>query len=172
MVKYKSHFACFACCKTFKRRLLGDIKKIRHSESKEAKCPECGALMANMGKDFEAPKKNDAKAWEHIRKLYSVGIAFHSCGCTGPGYIPNTTEALRAYLNEQKNGYEKQLTFWRQRVEPQNQSEADREMSKNGNYILNVPDQIRPKKGFVANEDARNYWISMISKVNEKLAIV
>jgi hypothetical protein len=97
MVSYKPHFACFNCRKTFKRRLLNDVDR-DETESVAAKCPECGQLMADMGLDFESPKKKDVKAWEHLKTLYAVGITFHSCGCSGPGYIPSSTEALVAYF--------------------------------------------------------------------------
>ena len=42
-------------------------------EQKEAKCPECGELMTNMGKDFKAPKKDNVKEWElrFIRLIFS-----------------------------------------------------------------------------------------------------
>lgn len=67
MFPYKSHYACFECRKTFKRRLLKDInRELGHEDSVEAKCPQCGGLMADMGLDFESPKMNDTKTWEHI----------------------------------------------------------------------------------------------------------
>ena len=63
MTRYKQHYACFNCRKTFKRRLLSDLESKDDFQLKEAKCPDCGQLMANMGKDFEAPKKSAIKAW-------------------------------------------------------------------------------------------------------------
>ncbi len=91
MTTYKPHYACFECRKTFKRRLEKDIYDgfNKSKEQNPAKCPECSELMANMGLDFESPKKKDIKSWEHIATLYEVGITFHSCGCSGPGYIPD-----------------------------------------------------------------------------------
>ena len=97
MTSYKPHYACFNCRKTFKRRLFGDIKK--GLSVSDAKCPECGELTAHMGLDFESPKKDDLKKWEHLKSLYSVGITFHSCGCSGPGYIPNSKEKLIEYFD-------------------------------------------------------------------------
>jgi hypothetical protein len=44
----------------------------------EAKCPQCGDLMAKMELDFESPKKDNIKEWNHIKELYSVGITFYS----------------------------------------------------------------------------------------------
>jgi len=169
MTNYKPHYACFNCRKTFKRRLLSDIENKDDFQLTEAKCPECGQLMANMGKDFEAPKKSDIKVWEQIKLLYSVGIAFHSCGCTGPGYIPNTPERLIAYFQELKDEYQTQLTFWRQREEPTTKKEIDRDISNNWQYLSRFPYDLRPKKGVISNEDAKSYWIDRIKEIEEKL---
>jgi DNA-directed RNA polymerase subunit RPC12/RpoP len=173
MTKYKSHYACFECRKTYKRRLLSDIvrKDDIELELKEAKCPQCGNLMANMGKDFEAPKKGAVKEWEHIKRLYSVGITFHSCGCNGPGYIPNTTESLIAYLQEIKKDYNYNLDFWRKREEPTDKNEIDRDNSnsKNWLFISKVTAEIRSKKGLIKNEDAKRYWIDRINEIDNKL---
>lgn len=108
MSTYKEHYACFDCRKTFKRRLLWDVnrdKVINNEEERPSKCPECGQLMANMGKDFESPKKQDLITWSHIKSLYQVGITFHSCGCVGPGYIPRDKMALTKLLQERRLSY-------------------------------------------------------------------
>ena len=168
MSRFKSHYACFDCKKTFKRRVLWDIN--RDDKRKiEAKCPQCGKLMANMGLDFASPKKDDIKGWTHIKKLYSVGITFHSCGCSGPGYIPNSNEKLIEYFEEIKRDYIKNLEFWRQRVEPTNSREEDRENSKYGNYLYKIPSALTPKKGAISNEAAKIYWIDKIKSVEQKL---
>ena len=172
MIKYKPHFACFKCRKTFKRNILSDITGKDVFYLKEAKCPNCGSLMANMGKDFEAPKKGNVKEWEHIKRLYSVGITFHSCGCTGPGYIPITTDSLIDYLKGIRDDYNQNLDFWRQREEPTNKSEIDRDKSLNWKFITKVPSTLRPKKGAISNEDAVNYWIKRITEVEQKLAAI
>lgn len=172
MTRYKSHYACFECQKTFKRRLMWDIKRDSKTSEVEAKCPQCGNLMASMGLDFEAPKMNDAKAWQHIRNLYSVGITFHSCGCTGPGYIPNTTEGLVKYLHEQKECAEHNLKFWRSRHEPTNNREIDRDMSKNWDYIVKVPAEFRGKAREVKNADAINFWINRLKEIEVKIGKV
>ena len=71
--RYKPRFACFACQKTFKRRNFYDITDSDNIEPQPARCPECRELMADMGKDFAAPKKQDDKAWRHI-KILNDGI--------------------------------------------------------------------------------------------------
>ncbi len=168
MVKYKSHYACFNCCKTFKRKLWSDIRKGKEVEG--AKCPDCAEFMADMGKDFEAPKKTDKKAWEHIKKLYSVGITFHSCGCTGPGYIPNSTEMLIVHFEKIKKNYECQLDFWRNKKEPQTKQEIHRDYNKNWYEIRQIPDELTEKKGkFVSNENAIKYWIGRIKEINQTI---
>jgi DNA-directed RNA polymerase subunit RPC12/RpoP len=73
MTAYKAHYACFDCRKTFKRRLLHDVARDEPT-SVAAKCPDCGQAAASMGLDFKSPPKDDAKAWQHLRSLYAVGI--------------------------------------------------------------------------------------------------
>lgn len=172
MARYKSHYACFECKKTFKRRLLWDIKRDNNHEEIEAKCPQCSGLMANMGKDFEAPKMNDTKAWQHLKTLYSAGIAFHSCGCTGPGYIPNTNEALIKYLQEQRQIAEHNLQFWRSRHQPENSREIDRDISKNWDYISKVPGGMTGKSREIKNTDAINFWITRLKEIDTKINVV
>lgn len=37
-------------------------------------CPHCGKPMADMGRDFKAPRKLDAKAWEAVEALVARGM--------------------------------------------------------------------------------------------------
>lgn len=168
LTTYKPHYACFDCKKTFKRKLLWDISPDT-KQTVEAKCPQCSQLMANMGLDFASPKKDNVKAWSHLKTLYSVGITFHSCGCSGPGYIPNSTEKLKEYFEDIKKNYFKNLDFWRQRTEPSNSAETDRDKSKNWEFICRMPDEIKTKKGVILNEDAKNYWFDKIKQVEQKI---
>lgn len=178
MTTYKSHFACFNCRKTFKRRLLGDIRKgySKNDISSPAKCPECGKLMADMGLDFQSPKKNDIKAWTHLATLYKVGITFHSCGCTGPGYIPNDSETLIAYLSKIKNTYLENLHFWARRKEdPETQAEIAKDEHRNRNFLFYLPKEMRKgtrKKPKYDSTKAQIYWGQKITEIEEKIKIV
>lgn len=163
-IPYKPHYACFECRKTFKRRLLYDVDHNK-DQSKVARCPECGHLMANMGLDFKSPKKDDLKTWQHIKDLYSVGVTFHSCGCTGPGYIPANKEKLIEYLLEKKEMYVKNLRFWINRKEPENKQEIQRDIQTNADYRWQLPRNLINKKYQVENQNAIAYW-------NEKLALL
>jgi len=166
MIAYKDHFACFQCQKTFKRRLWGDIKTGSKINS-AAKCPQCAALMANMGKDFEAPKQKDNKAWQHIKNLYEVGITFHSCGCTGPGYIPRDKDALLDYFEKIKADYGKELVFWRQRTEPSNKLERIKEEQRHWFKLSQVRSTY--KKQLVSNQEGIDYWFNRINEIDAKL---
>jgi hypothetical protein len=168
---YKPHFACFKCKKTYKRKLLWDILR-DNKTSVAAKCPQCGELMANMGLDFEAPKKNNVKAWKHIEDLYVVGITFHSCGCTGPGYIPKNKEMLVEYFNGIISNYHQQLNFWRNRTTPLNDSQKQREISLFWNYISKIPQTLRPKKGEISSEAAKLFWLEKIQEVEQKIQLI
>lgn len=166
---YKSHYSCFDCRKTFKRKLMWDIQRDTN-EKVDAKCPQCGSIMASMGLDFASPKKDNIKQWMHIKSLFDVGITFHSCGCSGPGYIPKSKEKLKEYFEEMLKNYQYNLTFWRQRIEPKNEKEIQRENSKNWGFISEIPYELRPKKGAIENEEAKNYWIKRIKEVEKKLS--
>jgi DNA-directed RNA polymerase subunit RPC12/RpoP len=169
MTSYKPHYACFNCQKTFKRRLINDIKRGEKSVL-EAKCPECGELMANMGLDFESPKKDDLKKWQHIKSLYSVGIAFHSCGCTGPGYIPNSKEKLIEYFEELKANCLKNIDFWRIRIEPTNKVERDKDNQRNWAKLGEVSSNYQ--KEIVKNQEGIDFWLKNVQEIENKISLI
>lgn len=77
--RYKKHFACFSCRKVFKRTLWN--KDSNHpgytgSDLHLVPCPQCGASMVNMGRDFKAPKQNDLDQWATVELLYRHGITY------------------------------------------------------------------------------------------------
>ena len=169
MTLYKPHYACFNCHKTFKRRLKKDIKDGIELVY-EAKCPQCGELMANMGLDFESPKMEDLKKWEHIKSLYSVGITFHSCGCSGPGYIPNSKEKLIEHFEQLKTGYLKNIDFWRARIEPSDNKERDKDWNKNWAELGYIAQKSR--KEIISNQEGINYWLERVREIENKLSLV
>ena len=88
-------YACFACCKSFKRpQMTGGTSRFmttaqqagqQHeadqlNKYREYKCPDCGGPTQFMGIDFKAPKKSDATAWKEVqafirsRKVYYRGV--------------------------------------------------------------------------------------------------
>ena len=162
MTAYKPHYACFDCQKTFKRRLWVDIRKGTNVDT-PAKCPQCGNIMANMGKDFEAPKKGDNKAWQHIKDLFVVGITWHSCGCSGPGYIPKDKTALLNYFEEIIQNYQKELLFWRSRVEPETKQDKIKDEQRNWQKLYTV--KPNRKKEIVTNQEGIDYWIGKIKDI-------
>ena len=148
---------------------MGDIKKGEKSIF-EAKCPECAELMANMGLDFESPKKEDIKKWEHLKSLYSVGITFHSCGCSGPGYIPNSKEKLIEYFEKLKEGYFKNLDFWRTRIEPVTKKEKERDSNKNWYELGRISSNY--KKEIVKNQEGIDYWLKKVKEIENKIELI
>lgn len=169
MTPYKDHFACFACQKTFKRRLWVDIKK-GEKENSPAKCPQCTGSMVSMGKDFESPKQNDDKAWQHLKNLYEVGITFHSCGCTGPGYIPRDKEALLNYFEKIKADYITELTFWRNRIEPETKQERINDEQRNWNKLSTINSKYKTES--VKNQEGMDYWLQRIHQIDIKIKTV
>lgn len=168
MTTYKPHFACFECRKTFKRRLTIDIEGTTDFTN-QAKCPQCGNLMADMGLDFESPKMNDLKSWNHIKNLFTAGVTFHSCGCTGPGYIPQNIEKLLNFLEKRKMDYVKNLKFWLNRKEPNSKKEVDKGKRANWAQHSRLPQNLQGKKVEVSNAEAIEFWISRIEDIDNKI---
>lgn len=173
---YKAHYACFTCRKTFKRRLLIDIDGntayTKVWENQPYKCPECKGMTANMGFDFESPKKADLKAWSHIQNLYATGITFHSCGCNGPGYIPKDKESLIAFLKEKREIYIQHRRFWSRRIEPKNDSEKTKDWDKNKKYLFRIPGKFyvgTKKNRTVEVQKAVEYWSEKIEFIEKHL---
>lgn len=115
-VRYKPHFACFACRKAFKRRLQHDVD--RDGEPHPARCPDCGGPMAEMGLDFRPPPRQKLREWRVLETLWEVGETFHSCGCGGPGYRPREPRALVAYLRDLAARFHATRREWHDQADP------------------------------------------------------
>ena len=113
LTTYKPHYACFACRKAFRRRLRADQPHLGEGPDQPARCPQCGLLMADLGRDFKPPRKTDEKAWALLGKLWDVGVTFHSCGCGGPGYRPRDPWAYREFLRNTLEDYKLHLQRWK-----------------------------------------------------------
>ncbi|REK77040.1 hypothetical protein DX130_08535 [Paenibacillus paeoniae] len=94
---YKDIFACFGCRKSFKQTSTADLNPEQISKL-NYKCPQCHEPMVNMGHDFKAPKQIDKNQWRKVKLLYDHGIAYHSCGCDGPGYRPTSMREVQDFL--------------------------------------------------------------------------
>lgn len=104
---YETHYGCFECRKVFKKPPITDLPKDQHNQ--KFKCPQCGQPMADLGLDFRAPKKTDLKAWRAIAGMYRIGHNFHSCGCSGIGFIPKNLVEYQVYLKKRLKIYEQSL---------------------------------------------------------------
>lgn len=172
---YKPHYACFSCRKTFKRRLLGDVLDgySKGVQEMPAKCPECSGVMADMGLDFKSAKKKDIKAWNHIATLYHVDITFHSCGCNGPGYIPNDIEQLKDHFIGIKNTYLEHQYFWARRKEdPETQPQIAKDQHQNWRFLGRIPQELREgtknKPQYNATK-ALIYWSEKVAEIEKKI---
>ncbi|ASK30391.1 hypothetical protein CEY12_09830 [Chryseobacterium sp. T16E-39] len=89
---------------------------VNEIESRPIKCPECGSLMADLGKDFRVPKKGANKEWKIIEGLFRVGKYFHSCGCNGIGYIPRNLNDYKEYLKLALREYHEYIIFYQDKT--------------------------------------------------------
>ena len=76
-------------------------------------CPQCRQPMYETGKDTKAPKMSDKDAWKALENTHKLGYTFHSCGCSGPGFIPSDKadyeEFLEQLLTQYENNYQKAI---------------------------------------------------------------
>jgi len=68
---YNMAFACFDCCKSFKREFV-----LTDGVPKELTCPNCGGISHNFGRHFKAPKITDKKQWSKVKFLFDNGFRF------------------------------------------------------------------------------------------------
>jgi DNA-directed RNA polymerase subunit RPC12/RpoP len=112
--KYKPHYACLRCHKSFKRRLKEDVDP--EGKDRPAQCPQCGLLLADMGLDFKPPPVSKAAAWNTVEALWVIGETFHSCGCNGPGFRPRQPNHLREFYKTILSDYRSHLDAWVKRA--------------------------------------------------------
>jgi DNA-directed RNA polymerase subunit RPC12/RpoP len=68
--RFKQHYACFDCRKAFKAgdefvpvKVLTPRGMRLDRVPRKVPCPDCGQIMARMGRLFRAPKRSKVKAW-------------------------------------------------------------------------------------------------------------
>ena len=98
---YLTHFACLACRKVYKQPPTNRIyrrqghKLMFSFERRNVICPQCGAIMVNMGRDFKAPKQDDIDQWAAVELLARHGIT------SGPR--PTTLREAEAFVGKIKS---------------------------------------------------------------------
>lgn len=95
---YREHFACFRCRKAFKQTADADLPADRRptpGHPRAAPCPQCRTPMAEVGKDFEAPRQSDVGRWEVAELLHQHGIRLAG----GPNPRPADLKELEAWLS-------------------------------------------------------------------------
>src|SRR4051794_33480717 len=100
---YKLRYVCLDCRKAFKRSYRVDpevLAKAGVPEPKPAVCPQCRRPMHCVGWDFKAPKQSDVKQWKKVELLIAHGFGWYSCGCNGPGLLPQDLRELDDFLRD------------------------------------------------------------------------
>jgi hypothetical protein len=117
-------------------------KIVSEIENRAIKCPECTSMMADLGKDFKAPKKTAVKEWKIIEGLFKTGKCFHSCGCDGIGYIPKNPKDYEMYLKNILQSYQESL----------------------------ISCQNKPIEEFLDKNEKINYWSEKIQKIKSEIS--
>lgn len=99
----RTHFACVA-----------DRRCAKHPIWAAPRCPDCGQLMVQMGRDFHAPRRDNRRQWRKLELLVAAGLRavdpryrtdgplFDSCGCGGPGPRPRTLADATTLLRRRR----------------------------------------------------------------------
>lgn len=140
----KLRFSCYN--KTRLKELETEFKiTLDQLESKYAeqicKCPQCDKVMADLGQDIKAPKKTDLKSWKILEGMYRIGHCFHTCGCNGIGYVPQSHSDYIAYLEQRLTQYQSTL------------ARVSNEFGDN----------------LAQKRDAQIYWAEKISKIEQEI---
>lgn len=121
---YKLTFACFKYQIGFKRPNLYDVEpeffdKLQKTakengqnvpySKQDAKCPNCGSEMFNLGRDLRLPPKSKKEQWRCIKYLYDNHYNIYSCGCSGIGTVPHKMEEAIELVKEYKKEQDKIL---------------------------------------------------------------
>lgn len=117
-------------------------KIVSEIENRTIKCPECSNVMADLGKDFKAPKKTAVKEWKIIESLFKTGKCFHTCGCDGIGYIPKNPNDYEMYLKNILQSYQESL----------------------------ISCQNKPIEEFPDKNEEINYWSEKIQKIKSEIS--
>lgn len=98
---YNMAFACFDCCKSFKREFV-----LTEGVPKELTCPNCGGTSYNFGRHFKAPKKTDEKQWQKVKFLFDNGFRFQKIridsGDKDTVSYPETLEQAKEFVVKYK----------------------------------------------------------------------
>lgn len=114
-------------------------------ENRDRKCPECRALMADLGLDFKAPKKTAIKKWKIVEGLFKLGKCFLSCGCDGIGYIPQNPKDYEVYLQKVLKEYEDSIVYYQNKTETEYPDKMER-INYWNERILNVKNEMKFQK--------------------------
>jgi predicted aminopeptidase len=105
-------------------------------ETHDAKCPNCGGEMANLGRDLRLPAKTKNEQWQCIKYLIDNKYNIYSCGCQGIGFVPHKMAdaiALVAERKEIQKAIQKQYDTERkleERRKARRKRDQDREIKK------------------------------------------
>lgn len=114
-------------------------------ENRDRKCPECRAVMADLGLDFKAPKKTAIKKWKIVEGLFKLGKCFLSCGCDGIGYIPQNPKDYEVYLQKSLKEYEDSIVYYQNKTETEYPDKMER-INYWNERILNVKNEMKFQK--------------------------
>lgn len=101
---YLWSFTCLSCRKSFKRP---------GANVGERKCPHCGDVAINLGRNFKPPKRSDDAQWEKVKFLIAKGFAFHKVYDSDNRLVqyPKTLQEAKEFVEKYKDKAWKQYSL-------------------------------------------------------------
>jgi hypothetical protein len=64
-------------------------------------CPECSGPLADMGRNFSAPKRTDIEQWKKVELLWLAGFRFSGSGrAEGVPPLPERLSEVEQFLRD------------------------------------------------------------------------
>jgi hypothetical protein len=102
------------------------------ANAKDAKCPNCGGIMANLGRDLRLPTKIKDEQWRCIKYLYDNKYNIYSCGCSGIGFVPHKMEDAITLVEEYKNQIP---NYYKQQALKEKKETIEKKRKQNANAL-------------------------------------
>lgn len=89
--QYLIAHACFACRKSF---------KVAPRPAFTSTCPNCSALLHEMGRSFKAPPTKDTEQWAKVQALFDAGFRFSSYRSADGPPLPDHLSEVDGFIRD------------------------------------------------------------------------
>ena len=78
LYSYSLHYACFSCRKMFNKPPWTRRHDRKGASVNVVSCPQCGASLHNMGREFKPPRRSAIRQWRKVEMLFQRGYRWET----------------------------------------------------------------------------------------------